>query len=898
MMLRVILPMLVIAAACLCASAQPTVLVNPTKRTYADQLIRLMPAAPDAAFVVSEDGKPVPHQVEQIDGRKWIWVCSTFEPLGKHRYELGGGAAVAAEPRVTVKKEGDAYLLDNGHVAVRVPAAAGDRIPGPITAVRLGDGKWVGASSWRTQRKLTKFTATVIGDGTLFGKVRLRYDFEGMAGINGDMPAFSEIDVTVGPGWKHIQVFERHEMGRGDGWELEASRGWAPNMGLSKPFSGGPGSGVAADRSPPDRPLKPGGLPVSKPELFISLFPRWNQHYKDGWYFLATDGQQHVGAVVVSASKWVWPHNNSIEAIVREGGDYAGLRVSTWKGQRLWWLVAGPRDAADIGYVTRHAWEDLDKLNHEFVLDWPGVDKGGFAGMNFYDGGQINPTGGIRGQGRNAIANAGKPGDLSTLTRVQVMMHGDAYGSYWNYWSPENPNFFTDFIRVPIALTTNLKGHPRFQEFAKAAEMKLREDMYHSITLPGGAGQECPGYVGHGLSGWTSLAAICREHLGFDPTTWERYKAAQYFLKRISQPDGSIRRALPMGDTHPGKSGGPNPVEVPAGEVAKFVTEELPGFGVIFSNNPGTAKETYLAFKAGPNRGHYHGDQLAIHYCADAKPVAVDHHCSYNPRAGQEHMHNRLSFSTDKFPYANMDGYERLIAFKKSAFADVAIGQVESDRLRQVVKLPPEIWHQEYPQHPLARPLVYRRTVVLMKAQPKDYLVIRDQYWAGEKLTATYNLHVRSDRIDRKGQVVDFGNLTLFCAQPTTVAFESFPWSHNNGGGESTQGARLSISAPKGEFITVLYPGKAPAISAIPGGVKIGQDEVIFGGSEPSSGDDAVHVMVERGGAQAMTLKGTDIDLNRSQGEIGLFVPDAGYPFGEIPDWLIKQRAARPQWAK
>jgi len=342
---------------------------------------------------------------------------------------------------------------------------------------------------------------------------------------------------------------------------------------------------------------------------------------------------------VVRASQWVWPHNNSIQAIVKESGDYAGLRCPTWKGQRLWWLFAPTLAPCDIAYVTRYAWEGLDKLNHEFLLDWPG-QKGSFAGMNFYDGGQMNPTGGIRGAGRRALADAGKAGDFSTLTRVQVMMHPDAYGSYWNFWSPENPNFFTDFMRVPIALTAQLKGCPHFETLRRAAEAKLREDMAHSVTLHGGA--------------------------------------------------------------------------------------------------------------------------------------------------GQEHMHNRVAFGTvaatvpvadgkrDACRYANMDGYERLIAFKTSPVADVAIGQVESERLRQVEKLPPEIWHQEYPQHPFAKPLVYRRTIVLVKGGPQDYFVIRDQFWASEPL--------------------------------------------------------------------------APA----------------------------------------------EINLDRSQGDIGLFVPDAGYPFGELPDWLIRPRARRP----
>lgn len=58
-----------------------------------------------------------------------------------------------------------------------------------------------------------------------------------------------------------------------------------------------------------------------------------------------------------------------------------------------------------------------------------------------------------------------------------------------------------------------------------------------------------------------------------------------------------------------------------------------------------------------------------------------------------EHVHNRLAFFTPQLAYANMDGYERLIALRISADADIAVGQVESSRLREVLKLPPENWH-------------------------------------------------------------------------------------------------------------------------------------------------------------------------------------------------------------
>lgn len=522
--------------------------------------------------------------------------------------------------------------------------------------------------------------------------------------------------------------------------------------------------------------------------------------------------------------------------------------------------------------------------------------------MNFYDGGQMNPTGGLRREGPGALEKAGKEGSYGDLTRVQTMFHPDAFGNYWLHWSPQNANFFTDFNKLPIALVTGLKSHPQFEQFREAAEEKAMQDMYHMATLPGGVGQKCPGYQHYALEEWAKIAEATRKHSGFDPTTWERYKAAEYFQKRITQPDGDKRRMLPMGDTHPAKpkdggTGGPGFVEVPAAEVAKFKTEELPGFGVIFNNKPGTPQETYLSFKSGPNRWHYHGDQLSIHYAAFAKALAVDHYASYHPRPGPEHMHNRVAFHTDEFPYANMDGYECLIAYKPGDTVDIAMGQVESDRLRAVKDLPPEIWDQRYPRHDFKSPLTYRRTVVFMKGQP-DYIVLRDQWWAPEPLSATFCLHVHADKSEHRGNMVNFGNLTLFTAHPEKLDYASFPWSHENGGGEKTEGARLTMKGDPGEFISVLYPGKPAAMSAIPGGVKVGNDEIVFAGDQPTAGDAIKHVTMKRGGAEVASLVGDAIDMNRSQGDIGLFVPDAGYPFGEIPDWLIKQRAGKPDWAK
>jgi hypothetical protein len=896
------------------ARADVVTLRNPLKTPFVNEATRLPLETRGDGFSVKTAGKEIPCQLDNA-GR--LWVLTSLEAGAVADYAVEKRSPAKFKSAVSAKREGDFYVLDNGMISIRVPAAADATPPCPIAAVKVG-GNWVGSGLWNTERMLTKFSATVLDDGPVFARVRLRYDFEGNAGLYLKTRSFAQTDVTVFPGQHHAVITEAHKMDRGDYWEFDCADGWSPRAAMCVPHSGG------FDR-PDLGPWPPNSLKFGQTrmgETVIDLMPRWTQAYDEGWFFACDDGKNAVGAMVVRAGGWYWPHNNMISVKVRKSADYAGLRCPTWKGRREWFLLAGPKttwaEKASKEYVKRHAFVPLDKLNNDYILDWPGLDRllgdgkkkpkmGSFSGKDFFDGG-MNPTSGIRGFGRGAVRDAGKQGNLDTLTLTQVMMDWDCYGSYWNFWSPENPNFFTDFVKGPIAMTSRLKGHPQFKELAKMAERKFREDLYHSITLPGGAGQECPGYIAHAMKSWSALAGLCREHLGFDPTKWPRYHAGVSFLVHLSQPIApGERRCHPGGDTHPL---GPDVFAVAEQfgvkeDVGKFKTEELPGFGVVFRNASGTDKETYLAFKSGPNRGHFHGDQLSFHYCADARQVAIDHMCSYGPRAGQEHMHNRVAFHTDKLPWANMDGHERVIAFESTDDVDVAIGQVESDRLRVTTEYPPEGWDVYLPQQKLDALLKYRRTIVCLKNAGSDYFVIRDQHNAPDDVKATYCLHVLSDKCEQKGNSVAFGNLTAVCVKPAEFRLARHDWKFekmNKKTGqpiikERTKGIRLTANKAGGEFITVLYPGgKTPEVEAVEDGVRVGGDVIVFGGGIDDL-DTTAYVKVTRKQKEVLNLTGKDIDMNRSQGEVGLFVPDAGYPFGEIPDWLIRQRIRVPDWA-
>ncbi len=885
---------------------------NYTEMSYTDERVRLKGSISmedgkhSENITVKADGEPTPFQLVKKETDKGetnrirVWVAPTLKPGESRTYTVSRGGSprekFGSPVRVEENEDEHTIVLDNGKVTLKLPAHATTADRGPILSIN-GRGK----SRWETSALQSSFESHVVTDGPLFATATIRYEFDKKVGPNKETKAFSEITVTLPANRPYAIIEESHQMEREDAWTFVASDQWRPETGLMRRW-------WKAQFDEPDEavesfPLKPGYTRLGK--TVIHLQPRWTQSFDEGWFFGATDGSKLIGALPLRAGKWFWPHNNLISARVDDSGSYAAFRCPTFRGERFWLLTAGKEDIADraMEIARRAGFAPLNKLHHKYVLAWKGVENETIEVRNFF-GNNTNPTGGMRSLGDNAIEKAKSGETIKSRQRlydVQAWLDPDWYGNYRNHWSPINPNFYTDFIKPAIGWAAMLREHPEFARFRERVEDAVRADVTHSITLPGGAGQECPGYVGYAMKSWREIAPVCREYLGFDPASWRRFRAGPSFLVRVSQPvkNGNARKFHPGGDTHPGQ---PDPVKYARTfgvdeEVGNLSTEELPGFGVVFRDEPGTPNETYLAFKSGPNRGHYHGDQLSFHYNARGSRLAVDHQVSYSPRAGQEHTHNRVSFSTEEFPYANMDGHERVIAFKPGKHVDMVIGQVESSRLRKVMKYPPEEWDNVEPVTRFKKNLIYRRTIVQIKHDDRpNYFVVRDQYW-GPELTATYNLHVLGDRLERNGRNIDFSRLRLFVAKPDTFSFSSFPstldtWMDENHKSEETQGARISTKGETIEFITVLYPGEfIPSMKSLPNGVKLGNETITFTGGLPSGKNDRTHVRVERGGELLAELNGDEIDMNRSQGKVGLFVPDVGYPFGPIPRWLIKQRA-------
>lgn len=1024
---------------CLIACCGAVEVVNHSKDDWQAEPIRLpaFEAAPPVGLQVA--GEPIPYEQVQAWGGTQCWALIDCPALSSVPV-TAADAQADQPPAVRLVQEANSWLLDNGRLALRVPLAAA--VAPPVSALRLAGGDWTGRAGWLGTAP-DGMTVEPVASGQVFAALRLRYQREGTE--------IAVVELRLEPGRDHLEISERFRCSDEAGWVFATGGSWAAEAALVEPFGMGFGkwrewveaSGFAGD-FPPTR-LAPGQTRMGDTLLMLSA--RWSQAYDDGWFAIAHDGTRAIGAMAVHAGSWYWPHENRLAFAADESGTQALIRAPWRRGARRWFLLGGPVErwqegGARHGYAMRYAHGRPSQLCNDYLLDWPEsyaelADEKGkrrkkplvFSRRDPFNDGQINPTGMLRQQGRNAIKDAarGKDGWFSELTHGQWILHPDTYGSYWLGWSPENPNFFTDLMKVGVGQLAQLSRHPAWPRLREQIIATLRTDLYHSVTLPGGAGQECPGYLHHALHQWHQLAPMLAERCDIDLTSWPRYGAAVDFLARVSTPQGPRRDGHPAGDSHPGK---PDPV-VEAAEVfgrpqnpAGWRTEDLPGFGVVFRHRPASARETFCSFKAGPNRGHYHGDQLSLHLCADSHPLVIDHHCSYNPRAGQEHMHNRLSVSTAAMPYANMDGYERLLAFAANERAAVAIAEVQSPRIRPVQELPPERWDWRYPQQHFDEPLTYRRTVVhLTPATGRDCFIVRDQY-QGPALTLHQNWHVVGSDMQQDGSRFTFPGLVLDQVVPAEPTVERLDWQHDNGQGEQTVGLRLRQTGATATYVTVLQPqalatearselrlvgalqpemkkkrDEAPAVEdivlilryaadggfvatqarihdlrhpidavvrrqdtgyavdldipstkkrhqqalqltvtstvgddntitgswqagdrqgpltgrhqpsapqpephylpaepfpveAIAGGVQVGEVQVRF------DDDGAVAVHVSQADAELLALPRTAIDPQRSQGEVGLFVPDAGYPFGPIPDWLKEQRMHLPDWFK
>ena len=666
---------------------------NPLPSPLRGALTRLpgfsLPGAPGASCFCG--GAATACQVEAPSGAVWV------------RVDLAAGAAVnctaapseapstAPADAATISREGDAWVLANTAVAVRIAAAGAGAPPpfGGVSSLGITPRVFLGTSSWNVTAAPLSFSSVVTAAGPLFVEAALTYAF-----VGGGRASWT---VRLAVGDVAVRFTEAHSLGVDSAVDLALHAGWAPDTAASYGFAYCDSnttlnpSGMRANASQQQLPLAPIARLAGGGSLGYFM-PRWSQACDSRWFWGVRgsssgggggDGvggggggaQLTLGVLAAHGGQWLWPQYTSQDWSTQRwhlAGPWSAspgtgfVHLPLW-GRRVWYLVAGPPAATSDAAPTLMqalANVELDRLLNVYALDWPGVPAvGSLTPRWFYDE-ATNPTGSVRQQGAALLASLASisttpPAGLATLGAANAFCDPDWWGAYAGHSSPENPNFFSDWSALCIgyALAVAARGHPRAAAWCSLARAVFDDDLRHSVALPSGAGQESPGYTAHAAASWLAKApaldAIC-PNASAPAAAHPRLRAAVAFLLRTAQPwayhflgaaaahNGDALRGrlvLPLGDTHPTStnlSALSAAAAVAPRPWAALASEELPGFGALLQVAAGGAGEAFLAFKASPSRGHNHGDQLAIHYASHGARIVIDVMAGYNPRPYQE----------------------------------------------------------------------------------------------------------------------------------------------------------------------------------------------------------------------------------------------------------------------
>ena len=413
------------------AEPQTITLTDWTGRGFAPDLVNYsIPAPVDGGKglrVLDAAGKSLPVQLTAgAKGQATLSFVAALPANGTSVYTVRtDGQGAVAPAAVSATKEGDALVLANQQLAVKVPAplekiyekpVEADSLPAPVLAFRGADGAWRGAGSMLTKRTVKKLSITQVANGPVFVETVYRLDYaEG---------GYFEARVRVTDQAPFAQVTEEYDLGVGANanyWQLDLSKGWQPDAAEHMNVAGqgynpivypsladeektvATGPSVGADF--------PGG--GSAPTRCIHHDSCWGARYVS-YYGVhqaearKADSKSYPLAMVAPLHKGAWRRANSIPVYVK--GNQVTVRFPmdvapiSWQhepasdvspfschehdpslpatvGRRVWALVlAQPTmkvigndpNTAGVGYSVRNLYGTvgLDRYK-DFVLAWP-----------------------------------------------------------------------------------------------------------------------------------------------------------------------------------------------------------------------------------------------------------------------------------------------------------------------------------------------------------------------------------------------------------------------------------------------------------------------------------------------------------------------------------------------
>ncbi|MFW6106610.1 MAG: hypothetical protein ACOC8H_00455, partial [bacterium] len=351
-----------------------------------------LPEGIDGPLVADFGGHVRPVQVEEAkdeSGRsvRRAWMLATVE-RGTERLGVPLRPGRADSPLRLWREDG--YLhIDNGVYSFRVPNYARvklesprplSELPSPIAGMKLaGDDAWYGRSWWESDTPIAGATTTIISEGPVFVKVRLR--LEAAEPVDGG-EGFYEAEMRFVADDPWVDIKESYNLPDGSAhWlvlrdELKPEKVmWIPWFGFER--FGGNTDLRFHDLRPQSKQRGP----------FVTLQPRWTQRPGAGQDFFVTRGGQTdpgdidydadspaVGVIASYPTKWIRGPREVINAWAEEG-DTARVEFSTPTGGRSYAVVVGERSRFDTtsrmnNIVRRHTDWTLNDQIHHYILSW------------------------------------------------------------------------------------------------------------------------------------------------------------------------------------------------------------------------------------------------------------------------------------------------------------------------------------------------------------------------------------------------------------------------------------------------------------------------------------------------------------------------------------------------
>jgi hypothetical protein len=326
--------------------------------------------------LIGPDGKPVPCQVVEVPGKEAeLYFQVDLDPFQTRVYSWSA-QPVKVETDLVVEETPEVIRLSNRLTGISVRK---EFKSGPVEAIRLNCGVWVGGSYMEPKTRITKYSAAIVNQGPVFEEVVCRAEKE---------EGRWEMRFRVMRNEPVVLVEESFSLGEDAGWNLTLGQNWEPGYLLFRY-----GMYVSGEKGIPLGQVATHALeanPKNPNEAAFTWDPwlQW-QHRAERNTWFGVYHQEAPDLLAIGArepSFWINPEQReenqaTIPVPLVVGTFGPTLKFPLTKGQRKWMISIHPKEAclAEVGkltsplpqkYLIKHGDFPLNRVK-DYVLSWP-----------------------------------------------------------------------------------------------------------------------------------------------------------------------------------------------------------------------------------------------------------------------------------------------------------------------------------------------------------------------------------------------------------------------------------------------------------------------------------------------------------------------------------------------